>query len=268
MKTIYTKPLRMPDNMPTRISDVLTLTEDDGKVTKIERTVGGKTEEINAGGDNSYTIKGEFTHELDSILFPEGEEQSEIGSDDVIGIFKVTDKKYIDLCAEIINTESPYYQIAIACLADGAKIPGIKKLANDLMKNMLPDIDSEEVRTAKEILNDCLSCISDDAKLVCNIPMTNERDEAFIALLRSKNFIVTFSKPVALQCTLGPNATTSKIFEKYLEDEQKFGMFFEVYGVFTSMFLCGISFSDTESGDNYMLVYANGNSRKMSKLNN
>lgn len=256
MKTIYTKPLRMPDSMPTRISDVLTLTEEEGKVTKIERSKGGKIENISTGGDNSYTIKGEFTHELDSILFPEGEEQ-DVTSDDILGIFKATDKEYIDLQNEVINAAPSYYPMSVSCLSDGSNVPGFKKCIEDLMNAIIPA--SAEI---KEVCDDCLSCISDKARLVGSIYVLNEIDNKFISFLEDKNFTV-FPNPTALQCTLGANAVTSSMFEKYLQDKQKFGMFLEMYVAFTSMALCSISFYDTNSESYYMLVYLNSGSRKI-----
>ena len=70
MKTItYTKPLRVPDSMPTRVSDALTLTEDDGKITKIERKVGGKTEEISTGDVLTY-VPGQWLDDVESHFFP------------------------------------------------------------------------------------------------------------------------------------------------------------------------------------------------------
>lgn len=71
-KTIFTKPLRMPDSMPTRTTDSIEVTYEDGKVTGVSKIIGSTRVDVLGAVTNEEEISSlnsqisNLENELDS----------------------------------------------------------------------------------------------------------------------------------------------------------------------------------------------------------
>lgn len=159
-ETIYTKPLRMPDSRPTRINDTLKLIEEGGQITKIERIIGGKTEEISTGESDLTLIPGEWLDDVEEHFFPydPSNVDSTIGYY-VTGIYKIDS----DFIRPLLSYED-LLSIIYCQIKDNIKNKLSEEFITALTNNSFPDniiLGSRNQQLGSFVSDNCTSYFSD-----------------------------------------------------------------------------------------------------------
>lgn len=153
---IFTKPLRMPDDIPTRVTDSIKLTEENGKVIKVERTVDGKTKEI---GNELTFIPGEWLDDVEPHFFPTDPSSSTTIGYKLTGIYKI-DSDFIRPFLSYQNLLS----IGYCKIKDNIKNKLSKEYITALTSNSFPDniiLGSEDKQLVDFVRDNCASYFSD-----------------------------------------------------------------------------------------------------------
>lgn len=132
-KTIFTKPLRVPDAMPSRVTKSIELTEENGKITEIKDLNSGTT--VSVGG-NDRSVKCEWLTEYNKKFVDQGESTCAI---DVIGVIKISDERIDELLKhqELFQDVETFFSFGIGSTFENTRDEFVKNLGTPAYKEIL-----------------------------------------------------------------------------------------------------------------------------------